>query len=262
MQDLTITLIQSELHWEDPEANLAMLEEKLWQVEKPTDLVVLPEMFNTGFTMNTSLAEHKNGKTINWMLKQANQLNAVLTGSIIVKENENYYNRLIWAKPDGNALFYDKRHLFRMAEEDQYFSEGRKRLIVDLKGWRIFPLICYDLRFPVWNCNRYTSEGPEFDIMVFVANWPEARINAWQKLLQARAIENISYVAAVNRVGVDGKGIRYNGRSVFLNFKGEVVHEEAEKESIFNITVERKPLESFRKKFPAWLDGDEFEIDL
>lgn len=257
MQDLKIVLLQSELHWEQPEANLAMFEEKLWQLEKGQDIIVLPEMFTTGFTMNTKLWEHKNGKTVNWMKQQAVQFNAVVTGSLIIKDENNYYNRLVWADPSGELKFYDKRHLFRMADEDKYFSEGKERLIVEYKGWKILPQVCYDLRFPVWTRNREL----EYDLALFVANWPAARSNAWKILLQGRAVENLAFVAGLNRVGQDGKGINYNGASSVINYKGEVMQQVMEEEAVIYETLEAEPLQLFREKFPAWRDADKFGLE-
>ena len=257
MQDLKIVLIQSELHWEQPEANLAMFEEKLWQLEKGQDIIILPEMFTTGFTMNTSLWEHKNGKTVNWMKQQAAQFKAVVTGSLIIKDENNFYNRLVWADPSGEVKFYDKRHLFRMAEEDKFFYEGKERLIVEYKGWKILPQVCYDLRFPVWSRNI----DLEYDLAIYVANWPAARSNAWKILLQARAVENLAYIAGLNRVGEDGKGIAYNGASSVINYKGEVMQQVMNDEAIIYQELQAEPQKAFREKFPAWRDADKFRLD-
>jgi len=261
MQDLTIALVQSPLHWEQPEANMAMFEEKLWTMNDQTDLIILPEMFTTGFTMNTRLWEHKNGRTVNWMKQQASQFNAVITGSLIIKENNHFYNRLVWADPNGEVFFYDKRHLFRMAEEDHYFTGGENRLVVSYKGWKIMPLVCYDLRFPVWSRNRVKEETLEYDLCLYIANWPAARINAWDTLLQARAVENLCYVAAVNRTGEDGNGIEYNGHSGVVDFKGEVMDRQEDQEVITQYTLKADALQAYRKKFPAWRDGDGFRLD-
>ncbi|HEY8400714.1 MAG TPA: amidohydrolase, partial [Cytophagaceae bacterium] len=251
--------IQTTLHWEEPEANRSMLEEKLWQIKEPTDLVILPEMFTTGFSMDAEkLAEPMNLTTFKWMKQQAAQLNAVVTGSYIVKENNNFYNRLIWMQPDGNFYQYDKRHLFRMAGEHHVYASGDKRLVVELKGWKICPLICYDLRFPAWSRNRHL----EYDLLLYIANWPEPRVGAWNALLQARAIENLCYVAGVNRVGEDGKGLYYSGDSALINPKGERVFHEKDKEVLHTETLSRNMLDSFREKFPAHLDADDFSINL
>ncbi|MBD0257717.1 MAG: nitrilase family protein, partial [Cytophagales bacterium] len=191
MNDLRVTLIQTALHWESPEANLAMLEEKLWLIGEPTDVVVLPEMFTTGFTMNApALAEPMNLTAFKWLKGQAARTGAVVTGSYIVKENGRYFNRLVWMQPDGVYYVYDKRHLFRMAHEHDTYAAGRERLVVEWKGWRICPMVCYDLRFPVWS--RNDARAP-YDLLLYVANWPGIRRSAWKTLLRARAIENLAY---------------------------------------------------------------------
>ena len=257
MSDLKITLVQTHLHWQDPTANRSMIEEKLWNIGEDTDLIILPEMFTTGFTMETSkLAEPMNLHTFKWMKQVAQQHKAVVTGSFIAKEGGNYFNRLIWMQPDGDYDFYDKRHLFRMAKEDQSFKGGSKKMIKNLKGWNVCPLICYDLRFPIWSRNI----NLEYDLLVYVANWPQVRSQAWKTLLQARAIENISYVAGVNRIGKDGNDIYYSGDSAIINFKGDKICEVSEENKIFTTTLSRKDLSDFREKFPAHLDADNFKI--
>ncbi len=257
MQNLKVTIIQSALYWENVGANLAMFEEKIWKIREQTDIIVLPEMFTTGFTMNAAaLAEPMNFTTFKWMKQQAAQTGAVVTGSFIVKEKERFYNRLIWMQPDGNYFVYDKRHLFRMAEEHLVYMAGAKKLLVEWKGWKICPLICYDLRFPVWSRNRKN----EYDVLIYAANWPEARRLSWKSLLQARAIENLSYVVGVNRVGKDGKEITYCGESSIIGPKGELLWQKEIAEEIFTYSLNKKELDSFRAKFPADIDADEFEI--
>lgn len=260
MENLSLTLIQSALHWENAVANLAMFEEKIWQIKEATDLIVLPEMFTTGFTMNASLAEPMNLTTFKWMKQQAAQTGAVITGSYIVKEKEQYFNRLIWMRPDGTFEVYDKRHLFRMAEEHQTYSAGTNKIFPTLKGWRICPLICYDLRFPVWSRNTTKGQALAYDCLMYVANWPQARSHAWNTLLQARAIENLSYVIGVNRVGADGKNIAYSGNSAVISPKGEVLFHQADHECIQTIILDAAELMAFRQKFPAFLDADGFEV--
>jgi omega-amidase len=296
MQDLSVTLIQTELFWENPTANLANLEEKIAQISTPTDLIILPEMFNTGFTMNVkSVAEHKNFTTFKWMKQQAKQAQAVVTGSFIVKDGKNMYNRLIWMRPDGSFETYDKRHLFRMGGENNHFAGGTERLIVELKGWRICPLICYDLRFPVWSRNVLKEEGRQekggkevvrngdgiqeieegntydlrphtsylsldYDLLIYVANWPAVRSQVWDTLLQARAIENQSYCIGVNRVGEDGMGLNYSGNSAVIDFKGNPVFYQKNSEVIHSQILSKKDLEDFRTKFPAYLDADDFTV--
>lgn len=261
MQDLTITLIQSQLHWQSVEANLAMFEEKIWQIQGKTDIILLPEMFNTGFSMEVQLlAEHPQGKTFRWMKQMAAQTEALLIGSSIVNDQGKFYNRLFWVEPDGSYASYDKRHLFRMAEEHHYFDMGKHRLVREWKGWKICPLVCYDLRFPAWSRNRLINDEPEYDLLLYVANWPAARVEAWNTLLKARAIENLSYVAGVNRIGEDGNGISYNGCSAVLDAKGQSLWFQEETEMIETLTLGAEALKNFRGKFPALLDGDDFEI--
>ena len=259
MQDLKITLIQSTLHWESTDANLAMFEEKIWQIKEKTDIITLPEMFTTGFSMNAqSLAEPMNFKDMKWLKQQATQTKAVVTGSVIIRDGEKYYNRLFWAEPDGTISYYDKRHLFRMAGEDEVYSAGEKKLIKEVKGWKVFPLVCYDLRFPVWSRNVNNA----YDLLLYVANWPAARSAAWKILLQARAVENLCYVAGVNRVGEDGNKHYYSGDSSIINYKGDVLFTEADKEVIHTHTISHAELQAFRQKFPAHLDADDFTINL
>ncbi|WKN45990.1 amidohydrolase [Tunicatimonas pelagia] len=257
---LTVSLIQTSLYWHEVEANLAMLEEKIWQIDQPTDLIILPEMFSTGFTQQAdSLAEPMNSKTFRWMKQQAAQTKAVVTGSYIVREQQNFYNRLLWVRPDGTFSYYDKRHLFRMAGEDRVFSAGDSLLIEELKGWRVCPLICYDLRFPVWSRNVVQADGAlNYDLLIYVANWPAARRSAWETLLKARAIENACYVAGVNRVGEDGNQVSYLGNSVAVDFKGDIVADLEEQEQIITIPLSYQDLEAYRQKFPVHLDADKF----
>ncbi len=283
--NLKITIIQSELHWENAVKNLAMFTEKIASINEATDVIVLPEMFTTGFTMNSAqLAETMEGKTVEWMKQQAKSKNAAIVGSIIIEEKVispstdgrprgAFYNRLIWAQPDGKIYTYDKRHLFRMAGENQYYSAGNERIIVEHKGWKICPLICYDLRFPVWSRNKpipntrslsslTTHHSPlAFDLLIYVANWPEARKTPWSKLLEARAIENQVYVVGVNRVGVDGKQMVYSGNSAVIDPKGNIMSNIAEHQNYTQtIKLNREELDDFRAKFPLGLDGDDFEI--
>ena len=256
MQDLKVALIQTDIYWKSIQANLAMLEEKLWQITEPVDLIVLPEMFQTGFTMDVAdVAEPMNFTTFKWMKQMAAQKKAVVTGSYIVKDKGNAYNRLIWMQPDGEFKTYDKRHLFRMADEDKDFTMGQQRLIVEWKGWKISPLICYDLRFPVWSRNR----NFEYDLMLYVANWPGSRTHIWDTLLQARSIENLAYSIGVNRVGKDGMDIDYNGHTGAYSPKGETLAYTEEEETII-LTLSYENLKAFRERFPANLDADDFEI--
>jgi len=260
MSSLTLTLIQSNLHWEDKQANLSMFEEKINSIKEKTEIVVLPEMFSTGFSMNPeALAETMDGTTIRWMKKIAAQKRIILTGSVIIKDGSNFFNRLIWMLPNGEYGCYDKRHLFAYGDEDQHYTSGNKRLIASVKGWKINLLVCYDLRFPVW-ARQQTQEEPEYDLLIYVANWPERRIHAWKTLLQARAIENQCYVVGVNRTGNDGKNIYYSGESMAVNAMGEILYHKVNDEDVFTITLQKDSLEEMRNKFPFWKDADAFMI--
>ncbi|MEI6816043.1 MAG: amidohydrolase [Bacteroidota bacterium] len=261
--DLKVTIIQTSLVWEKIDANLKWFDEKLLKIPKDsTDLIVLPEMFNTGFTMNAdAFHELMNGKTMKWMLKKAKEKNAVVTGSLIIKEGENYFNRLIWMQPNDKIEYYDKRHLFRISDEHSNFTKGGNKLLVELKGWRICPMICYDLRFPVWVRNK-----DEYDLLLFVANWPERRNYPWQQLLIARAIENIAYVVGVNRIGEDGNGINHSGNSVVLDPLGMPLISTnpsliSNAEYIATVTLSHANLEKYRSTFPFAMDRDSFTIE-
>lgn len=263
MQDLAVTLIQADLHWQNPTANLAMLEEKIWQIEESTDLIILPEMFTTGFTMDAAThAEPMNFTTMKWMKQQAAQTGAVVTGSYIIKERGAFYNRLLWVKPDESFASYDKRHLFKMAKEDDSFTMGYSRLVCEWKGWRICPLICYDLRFPVWSRNQYleSEKRMDYDLLIYVANWPAVRISAWDTLLQARAAENLSYVAGVNRVGKDGRDILYNGHSAIVDPKGIQEKLLVDSAEVYTQILSGEGLLAYRKRFPAYLDADDYQV--
>ena len=267
-KDLKIAFIQTALHWENVDANLKMFTQKIEGITSPIDLVVLPEMFTTGFSMKSAeLAEKMNGKAMQWLAGTASKINAVVTGSVIIEEEGNYYNRLIWMRPEGTYETYDKRHLFRFANEDEHFSAGVKRKIIELKGWRICPLICFDLRFPAWSRNMDWISGnnakePVYDCLIYIANWPEARNSAWKTLLQARAHENQCYVIGVNRVGEDGKNIVYSGDSAVINAKGETLSTtNPHEENIEIITLSYKSLTDFREKFPVSLDADSLKIE-
>ncbi len=252
MPDLTLTLVQSELVWEQRQANLGRFEALLQPVAGRTDLVVLPEMFSTGFTMNAPpLAETMEGPTLKWMQALARQLAADVAGSAIIREGGELYNRLLWVKPDGRFFTYDKKHLFRMSGEHKVYAAGRERLTVTVRGWQVRPFICYDLRFPAWCRNRQ----PAYDLALFVANWPAARAGHWRTLLRARAIENQCYVAGVNRVGTDGNGLAYRGDSTLIDAQGGVRYHCADREDVFTTTLSREDLEGYRKSFPAWKDA-------
>lgn len=254
---LHLALLQSDLHWQNPTANLAMFEEKIWQIKQQPDIIILPEMFTTGFTMEAkNLAEPMNLTTFKWLKQQAAQTQAALVGSYIVVENDAYFNRLVWMQPDGQYFTYDKRHLFRMANEHQTYTAGSQNILIEWKGWRIRPLICYDLRFPVWSRNVDNA----YDLLIYIANWPVPRVNAWDTLLQARAIENLAYVAGVNRVGTDGKELNYCGNSAVYDFKGNTLYYRPDEEETALVTIDKASLDDFRQKFPVYLDADSFHL--
>jgi omega-amidase len=258
-QDLRISLVQSALHWQDPAANRLMFEQQLASLAGTTDLIVLPEMFTTGFTMAPEgLAEPHEGPTLGWMRQQAGRLGAALCGSIITQTADGYVNRLLFVTPEGAVHHYDKRHLFRMANEHQHYEAGTCRALIDYLGWRILPTVCYDLRFPVFLRNR-----SDYDLLLCVANWPAARRHPWRVLLQARAIENLCYVAGVNRVGQDGKGYDYSGDSMLVDFKGQaLLDHSAGTAFVETVTLSAAALGRFRDAFPAWQDADDFELRL
>ena len=259
--ELSIALIQTDLYWKNKVANLAMLEEKIWGINQKTDLIILPEMFPTGFSMDAfELAEPMNLGVTKWMKQMAAQTGSVITGSVIIQAGGQYFNRLLWVSSDGFIQHYDKRHLFRMADEDKTFSPGEKLPIFSLYGWKICPQVCYDLRFPVWSRNHQKDGEEAYDLIFYVASWPAVRISAWDSLLPARAIENLSYSLGVNRVGDDGNGISYNGHSAAYDFKGAQIAYLGELDQLQIVTLEAEKLEEYRKKFPAWMDADDFLI--
>ena len=260
-QELQIALIQSELHWENVDANLAMFEEKIWTIKESVDLIVLPEMFTTGFSMEPQkLAEVHKTRTFKWMQQQAAQTKAVIVGSIIAKEGTDYFNRLYAIYPDGTFQHYDKKHLFGLAGEGKDYTAGDERLVIEVKGWKFMPLICYDLRFPVWaRSQKNAQEIYEYDALIYVANWPEPRVSAWDTLLAARAIENTAYCIGVNRIGKDGYDANYVGHSAVYNYKGERL-DFSEKEEILITKITKDELVSFRERFPFQADADEFRL--
>ena len=234
-----------------------MFEEKIWQIDGDVDVIILPEMFNTGFSMdNLSLAEPMNLTTFKWMKQMAAQTKALLLGSFMVKEEGKWYNRLVWMQPNGEFSTYDKRHLFRLMNEDDRYEAGQKVLVKNWKGWNICPMICYDLRFPAWSRNINLS----YDLLIYIANWPVPRLNAWDTLLQARAIENLSYCVGVNRIGKDGNDVPFHGHSAAIDFKGNVIAHLGQADKIETVTLEKPPLEAFREKFPVHLDADKFQL--
>ncbi|SJZ67111.1 amidohydrolase [Novilysobacter spongiicola] len=262
--NLRISLVQGATRWHDPAGNREYYGELLHQLRGITDLAILPETFTSGFSNEAAGdAETMDGPTIAWLREQAAWLGAAVTGSVQVREGDSVFNRLLFVTPDGQVQTYDKRHLFRFAHEHERYAAGRDRLTVEWKGWRICPLVCYDLRFPVFSRNRYDVERAgalDYDLAIYVANWPSARTHAWKTLLRARAIENLCYVAGLNRVGTDGNGIHYDGESAVIDFTGEPSSECSDFEVVSTTTLLASELARFRQKFPAMLDGDAFEL--
>lgn len=262
MQDLKIAYVQSDLFWEDAAANRKHFETVLSELKTQPDLIVLPETFTTGFPVDPNhFAETITGETIDWIKLQATKHQAVVTGSFLLKLEDYYQNTLIWMRPDGSFETYAKRHVFRLGGEHERITPGDKQLFVELKGWKIKPLICYDLRFPVWSKNNYSDGQFEYDFMFYVANWPAVRAEPWKQLLIARSIENLAYVLGVNRVGSDPQGVAYQGDSMLLDYKGQVVSQAvAKKEILVESTLSAEQLERFREKFNVGLDWDSFKI--
>jgi predicted amidohydrolase len=253
---LRVSLIQAGLVWEDQPANLRQFNEIISPLRGYTDLIILPEMFTTGFSMSPErLAESQNGPTSIWMADQAAKTGAVVVGSLIISENGHYYNRLLWVRPDGTVSHYDKRHLFTLSGEHLHYSPGKHRLLVELNGWKICPLICYDLRFPVWSRNTHP-----FDLLIYTANFPARRSHAWKQLLIARAIENQCYTIGVNRIGTDGNGLDYAGDSCILDFEGCYLAQAHTGEHVISSVLEAAPMQDFRKKFPFLNDMDDFVL--
>lgn len=264
MEDLRVSLVQAATVWHDPRANRELYARLMAPLAGSTDLVVLPETFTSGFS-NEAIhrAEGMDGPTVAWIREQAVQVGAVVTGSVQIREGDGVFNRLLWATPQGGLQYYDKRHLFRMAKEHERYASGRQRMTVELKGWRVCPLVCYDLRFPVFIRNRFGVEVADrfdYDLLVFVANWPSARRHAWRTLLQARAIENLACVAAVNRVGTDGNDIHYSGDSVALDELGMPLVEFGPQQQVATVSFSAQALLAHRARFPAQLDADRFDL--
>ena len=254
-----VTLVQQPLLWQDPEGNRARLQGLLAPLEGRTDLVVLPETFTTGFSMQPErLAEPPDGPTAAWLQQIAQRLGAAVTGSVMTVDDGRYFNRLLWAEPGGVVRHYDKRHLFRMGREHEHFSPGRQAWCIEWRGMRFCPLVCYDLRFPVFSRRR---PGLDYDALVYVANWPAARAYAWRQLLPARAIENQAYVIGVNRVGADGEGRAHAGDSLVCDFLGQPLAELGGAAAVTGVTLDGHALGAFRERFPAHLDADRFSLE-
>ena len=257
MENLKITTFQAYLYWENIDKNLENITSRLAAIREKTNLIILPEMFSTGFSMEADkLAEPMHGKTMKWMLKTAKHFECVVMGSMIIKENDKFYNRLIWMRPDGSYEYYDKRHLFAMAKEHLVYTAGDKRLVVELNGWKICPMVCYDLRFPVWLRNV----NSEYDLLIFVANWPERRIAHWRSLINARAIENQAYVIGVNRVGHDGNEVYHSGDSTCVDPNGNIVYYKRDEEDLYTFTIIADEVIKTRRALPFLKDADQFEI--
>lgn len=261
--DLKIAWLQADLAWESPKINRRNFGRKIQSLEKDCDLIVLPETFTTGFPVDPKqFAETVEGESLQWMQEQAIQSGAVITGSLLIETNGHYANTLIWMRPDGSFERYDKRHVFSMGGENESIKAGTKQLTVELKEWKIRPMVCYDLRFPVWSKNRLLENGEfEYDLAIYIANWPSVRSYPWRQLLIARAIENLAFVLGVNRVGTDGPGNEYSGYSMLVDFKGRIMKfADAGKEQHIIQTLSMQQLKAFRDKFNVGLDWDQFKL--
>lgn len=263
MRDLNLALVQAATLWHDAPGNRRLYGDLARGLTGRADLIVLPETFLSGFS-NAAVAdaESMDGEGVRWLSALAVEVGAVVTGSLVIRAGDGVYNRLIWARPDGTLVFYDKRHLFRMAGEHQRYAGGNERLIVDLHGWRVCPQVCYDLRFPVWLRNRWDHAAARFDydLLLFVANWPSARRHPWRTLLRARAIENLSYCVGVNRVGTDGNQLHYAGDSAAIDFVGETLVELGDGAAVATTVLSAQSLAAHRERFPAWMDADAFDL--
>ncbi len=256
MQPLTLSLIQTQTFWQDPRANRTMFDSWFREIPESTDVVVLPEMFSTGFTMNSvEVAEPMNGPTVTWLRAASEALNKIICGSVVIVDDGFRYNRFLWVTPDGELRIYDKRHRFRMAGEHDHYSSGSERLVVTVEGWNICPMVCYDLRFPVWFRNRN-----DYDVLLCVANWPSARREVWSALLRARAIENLSYSLGVNILGEDGNAVTYCGGTVAYTPEGDALVEADDQAGIFTVELDKDYLDRYRAAFPAWQDADAYRL--
>jgi len=264
MKNLRVSLVQGETRWHDPAGNRDYYARLIEPLHNTTDLVILPETFTSGFSNDAiSDAETMDGPTLDWLRAQADSADAAICGSVQVRTEQGVFNRMLFVKPDGEVHTYDKRHLFRYARENERYAAGKDRLTVEWKGWRICPLVCYDLRFPVFSRNRFGVEREgqlDYDLLIYVANWPAARSYPWKALLRARAIENLCYVAGINRVGTDGNGLHYSGDSAIIDFLGHPLTEAADEEVVSTMLLQAAPLLEHRERFPAMLDADSFEL--
>lgn len=256
MSTLTLTLLQSSLHWLDKDANLAMFNKQLDTVTQQSDLILLPETFATGFAINLDCAEPENGKVLTWLKAQAHKHNAVIAGSVFVTQGSKKANRFYWVQPNGKVDFYDKRHLFCLGNEGDFVVAGQARKVFTINGFKLLPQVCYDLRFPVFQRNNN-----DYDVMINIANWPAVRRHVWDTLLMARAMENVCYVVGVNRIGDDANGVAHNGGTAVYDFKGDALVKAADNsQALITITLYKAPLNDFKAKFPAHLDADAFNL--
>lgn len=262
MQDLRITYLQTNLVWHDREANRKKLEKKIRNISTENDVIILPEMFDTGFSMRPEkVPEQKHDKTLAWMKEMAQKYDMAICGSTITRKGQYYFNRFYWVDPAANIYYYDKKHLFRMGDEPKHYTAGKDKTIIHYKGWKILPLICYDLRFPAWSANQLRDDSVMYDLLIYVANWPSTRSHVWTALLQARALENQACCIGVNRVGKDGNKLNYSGDSIAFDAKGRVLARSAPYlEDQASFQLDKKELDEFRKKFPVSYDWDNFKI--
>jgi omega-amidase len=265
LSPLRLTLVQGATRWHDAEANRGYYADLVRSQAGTSDLYLLPEMFLTGFTNETgSQSDTMDGQGLEWMRSLASEVGAVITGSLVIREKEHHLNRLLWVRPDGSFEYYDKRHLFRMAGEQHHYAAGKAKLTVELNGWRIRPLVCYDLRFPIWSRNEHDAQaagGMAYDLVLFVANWPAPRRQAWCSLLRARAIENLAYCAGVNRVGTDGNAIAYAGDSAVIDPYGSALVDTGDQQQVVTVHLDPGLLLAHRERFPAWMDADRYRIE-
>jgi predicted amidohydrolase len=258
MPTLDVTIIQSSLHWHDAKKNRAMFSEKIDSIVESTDLIVLPEMFTTGFSMDApNLAEPMDGESVSWMQDMAQARNASICGSLIISDRDKYYNRFFCVNANGSMITYDKRHLFRLADEQNHYAQGNDIITFEINGFRICPMVCYDLRFPVWSRNRGS-----YDVLIYVANWPSRRHHAWETLLRARAIENLSFTIGVNRVGTDGNELPYSGGSAIIDYLGDDLADLGDAEGSATATLDLDTLRRFRDRFAFHKDADEFKLEI
>ncbi len=254
---LKVCLIQSAICWKDRESNFQNYNLLLEGLNLKPDLLIFPEMFNTGFVVNTTqLAETIDGKSVAYLIACAKKYDSAVVASLALRENNRYFNALLWINPDGSIERYNKRHLFSIASESELFTAGEKQLLIEYKGWKFMPLLCYDLRFPIWSRNKYCNNDFIYDCLIYIANWPAGRIHAYETLLAARAIENQSYAIGVNRVGEDGNALVYNGQSQLINFFGQTIAKAGKNQQILCATLNKNDLDKYRKQFPVYLDWD------